>query len=92
MIKSWLHKGLQKFFEQGSLSRIQPTHAKRLEERLQVINRAKVVEDIALPHFRLHKLKGDRSDIWSVSVTGNWRITFLFYEGDAYIINYEDYH
>jgi len=92
LIKSWLHKGLQKFFEDGSLAGIQATHARRIQERLQTINRAKVIEDIALPPYRLHKLKGDRSDIWSVSVTGNWRITFRFFDGDAYIINYEDYH
>lgn len=71
---------------------IQAPHARRLAERLQVINQAKVIQDINLPPYRLHQLKGDRSGIWSISVTGNWRITFKFEDGNAYIINYEDYH
>ncbi|WP_419598231.1 type II toxin-antitoxin system RelE/ParE family toxin [Sutterella wadsworthensis] len=56
------------------------------------MNQAKVIQDINLPPYRLHQLKGDRSGIWSISVTGNWRITFKFEDGNAYIINYEDYH
>lgn len=92
MIKSWLHKGLKNFFETGSRAGIQAAHARRLEERLQVINRAKSVQEINFPAYRLHQLKGDRSDIWSITVTGNWRITFRFEDGDAYILNYEDYH
>jgi len=71
---------------------IQAAHARRLAERLQVINQAKVIQDINLLPYRLHQLKGDRSGIWSISVTGNWRITFKFEDGNAYIINYEDYH
>lgn len=92
MIRTWLHKGLKSFFETGSLAGIPAAHANRLAERLKIIDRAKSVQDINLPPFRLHKLKGDRQDIWSVSVTGNWRLTFLFEDGDAYILNYEDYH
>lgn len=92
MIVSWIHKGLKVFFETGSMAGIQAPHARRLAERLQVINQAKVIQDINLPPYRLHQLKGDRSGIWSISVTGNWRITFKFEDGNAYIINYEDYH
>ena len=92
MIVSWIHKGLKDFFETGSMAGIQAPHARRLAERLQVINQAKVIQDINLPPYRLHQLKGDRSGIWSISVTGNWRVTFKFEDGNAYIINYEDYH
>lgn len=92
MIVSWIHKGLKDFFGTGSMAGIQAPHARRLAERLQVINQAKVIQDINLPPYRLHQLKGDRSGIWSISVTGNWRITFKFEDGNAYIINYEDYH
>ena len=92
MIVSWIHKGLKDFFETGPMAGIQAPHARRLAERLQVINQAKVIQDINLPPYRLHQLKGDRSGIWSISVTGNWRITFKFEDGNAYIINYEDYH
>ncbi|WP_410100658.1 type II toxin-antitoxin system RelE/ParE family toxin, partial [Sutterella wadsworthensis] len=76
------------FFETNSMA----PHARRRAERLQVINQAKVIQDNNLPPYRLYQLKGDRSGIWSISVTGNWRITFKFEDGNAYIINYEDYH
>ena len=92
MIKSWLHKGLQNFFETGSLAGIQPSHAKKLGQRLALINRARSIAELNLKSLRLHQLTGDREGIWSVTVTGNWRITFQFIDGDAYIINYEDYH
>ena len=92
MIVSWIHKGLNIFFETSSMAGILAPHARRLAERLQVINQAKVIQDINLPPYRLHQLKGDRSGIWSISATGNWRITFKFEDGNAYIINYEDYH
>nr|WP_074024485.1 type II toxin-antitoxin system RelE/ParE family toxin [Xenorhabdus eapokensis] len=48
--------------------------------------------DLSLPSFKLHPLTGDRKGIWAVSVSGNWRLTFEFHDGDVYILNYEDYH
>lgn len=92
MIRSWLHKGLQNFFETGSLAGIQPSHAKKIQRRLSLIDGAETINDLNLESFRLHQLKGNREGIWSITVTGNWRITFQFLDGDAYIINYEDYH
>lgn len=92
MIKSWLHKGLQDFFETGSTAGIPATHARRLEERLVVLDQAETIQDLNLPAYRLHRLKGNRSDIWSITVTANWRLTFRFEDGNAYILNYEDYH
>jgi proteic killer suppression protein len=50
------------------------------------------IEDMDLPGFRLHPLKGPRTGIWAISVSGNWRITFRFEDGNAHIVNYEDYH
>ena len=51
------------------------------------------VEKIKIcPFYQYHKLKGDRDGIWSMTVSGNWRITFEFIDGDAYVLNYEDYH
>jgi proteic killer suppression protein len=50
------------------------------------------IEDMELPGFRLHPLKGDRKKQWAVSVSGNWRVVFEFKNGDAYVVNYEDYH
>ena len=92
MIKSFKHKGLQAFFDNGSKKGIQANHSGKLRMRLAALDTAQVIDDVDLPGYRLHKLKGDKSDTWSITVNGNWRITFEFEQGDAYIVNYEDYH
>lgn len=92
MIKSFKHKGLRLFFESGKTAGIQSSHAKKLKTRLQAIHFAQTVADVDRPGFSLHPLKGDKAGLWSVSVNGNWRITFEFRDGDAYILNYQDYH
>jgi toxin HigB-1 len=92
MIRSFKHKGLELFFEKGDYSRIQTKHQKRLRLQLSALDTAKVIEDMDLPGYRLHKLKGDRKNYWSITVNGNWRLTFEFIDGDAYIVNYENYH
>ena len=92
MIKSFAHKELEKFFLTGSKAGIQPRHEKRIRLILAQLNQAKTIEDMAIPTLRLHELKGDRQDVWSVTVQANWRITFRFENGDAEVVNYEDYH
>jgi len=92
MIKSFKHKGLRLFFETGKSAGIQAKHVKKLRMQLAAIDTAQVLDDIDLPGFSLHSLKGERSGIWSISVSGNWRVTFEFRDGNAYILNYEDYH
>ena len=92
MIKSFKHKGLEKFYTRGSVAGIQPAHATRIRDRLAFLNAAHVIEDMDKPGYRLHKLKGDREGLWSITVSGNWRIVFRFADGDAFIVNYEDYH
>lgn len=92
MIQSFRHKGLRKFFESGSAAGIQPHHAKRLRMQLTALDTAQSIEDMNIPGFRLHPLKGEERGRWSVWVNGNWRLTFEFKEGHAYILDYEDYH
>lgn len=92
MIKSWQHKGLKRFFETGITSGIQAKHASRLRILLAVLNAAIKPEDMNLVGFKFHSLKGNRKDEFSVTVNGNWRITFRFEGGDAILVNYEDYH
>ncbi|EHD9191502.1 type II toxin-antitoxin system RelE/ParE family toxin [Salmonella enterica] len=92
MIKSFKHKGLKKFFETGSTAGIDAKQAQKISTRLEVLNRAREIEDIDIPGFFLHPLTGNRKGIWSITVTGNWRITFKLLDGDVYIVNYEDYH
>ena len=60
--------------------------------QLAALDTARNIDDLNLPGYRLHSLKGNRKGIWSITVSGNWRITFEFDEGNAYIVNYEDYH
>lgn len=92
MIKSFKHKGLRRFFETGSLAGIQAAHTNRLRMQLAALDTAQTIEDMDVPGFRLHSLRGDRAGIWSITVSGNWRVTFEFIDGHAYIVNYEDYH
>lgn len=92
MIKSFKHKGLRVFFETGKTSGIQAKHQKKLKMQLATLDTATVIEDMALPGYKLHELKGTRKGIWSITVNGNWRITFEFKDGNAYIVNYEDYY
>ena len=92
MIRSFRHKGLQRFFETGSKSGIQAQHADRLRLILAQLNAATKPDDMALPGLVLHPLRGDRKGTWSVRVSGNWRVTFAFAGADAEIVGYEDYH
>lgn len=92
MLKSFKHKGLREFFEDGSKRGISANQAQRIKIRLDVISAATQIDDISVPGFDLHELKGDRAGTWSLSVSGNWRITFRFENGDAYDLDLEDYH
>lgn len=60
--------------------------------QLAALDTAHVIDDMNLPGFRLHPLKGDKAGRWSITVSGNWRMTFEFREGNAYVLDYEDYH
>lgn len=92
MIKSFKHKGLHKFFINGSTAGINTKHAPRLELRLQALHTATEIDDMDIPGWRLHSLKGDKAGLWAVNVSGNWRVVFEFKDGHAYVVNYEDYH
>lgn len=92
MIKSFRHKGLRRFHETGSTSGIQASHDKRLRMQPAALDTAQALEDMDIPGFRLHPLKGKLRGRWSITVNGNWRLTFEFQDGSAYILDYEDYH
>ncbi len=92
MIKSFKHKGLKLFFEKGICSGIQTKHQNKLKVQLAALDTALEIEDMDLPGYNLHPLKGQRKDYWSITVNRNWRITFIFEDGDASVVNYEDYH
>ena len=92
MIHSFRHKGLRKLFETGSAAGVQASHTKRLRLQLTALDTAHVIDDLDIPGFGLHPLKGQMRGRWAISVNGNWRITFEFKDGNAYVLDYEDYH
>lgn len=92
MIKSFRHTGLEKFFVKGTAAGIQAKHIKKLRLQLAVINTASVIADINKPGWRLHQLNPKKDDIWAIDVNGNWRVTFQFRNGNAFILDYRDYH
>jgi len=92
MIKSFKHKGLEKFYLKGTSAGIQAKHSKKLRFQLAALDSAHHIDDLDLPGYRLQPLKGLREGIWSIMVSGNWRLTFEFTDGNVHIINYEDYH
>lgn len=91
-IKSFRHKGLRRFYETESAAGIQASHAKRLRLQLGALDSAQSIEDMDVPGYALHSLKGELRARWAVSVSGNWRLTFEFKDGNAYVLDYEDYH
>ena len=92
MIKSFRHKGLQRFYERGSKAGIRPEHASKLSRILARLDRVRGPDDMNVPGWRLHPLSGDLADHWSVWVSGNWRVTFSFEGEDAILLDYQDYH
>jgi len=92
VIQSFRHKGLRRFYEIGNAAGIQPKHAKRLRMLLIALDTAQAIEDMNVPGFNLHALKGKEKRRWSIWVNGNWRLTFEFHGGHAHVIDYEDYH
>lgn len=92
VIKSFRHAGLEKFFKTGSKAGIQPKHAIKLSLQLFALDYATSAADMASPGWDLHPLKGDLKGHWSVTVNGNWRMTFTFEGEHAILVDYQDYH
>lgn len=92
MIRSFRHKGIEAFFRTGSTARIQASHANKLRLQLAMLDAALAPKDMDVPSWRLHPLKGKLKDHWAISVNGNWRLTFTFENGDAVLVDYQDYH
>ena len=92
MIKSFAHKGLQRFHFSGSKAGIQAIHAPRLRLILALLEQARVIDDMNAPGLALHPQRGALAGQWAVTVQANWRVIFRFKDGDAEIVNYLDYH
>jgi proteic killer suppression protein len=83
---------MQDFFETSSKSGIQPNHALKLRIQLTRLDDATSPQDMNAPGWRLHRLAGNMSDHWAITVNGNWRLTFMFEGEDAVLVDYQDYH
>lgn len=92
MIKSFAHKGLERFFLDGVKKGIQAKHAQKIADILDLVDAAQDIRDLNFPGSGLHQLKGRLKEFWAVKVSGNWRIIFRFRNGDVFEVNYVDYH
>jgi proteic killer suppression protein len=92
MIRSIRHRGLKRLFERDDRSGIRPDLADTVQEILTVLEDAATPQELNLPGYRLHPLKGDLKGFWSVTVRANWRIIFRFEGTDACDVELIDYH
>jgi proteic killer suppression protein len=92
MIRSFKHRGLKKLYEDDDPSGIRPDLRKYVEDILARLDDAQTPQALSLPGYRLHPLKGELKDFWSVMVKRNWRIIFRFEDGDAFDVELIDYH
>ena len=92
MIRRFRHRGLKRLYERDDPSRVATDLVERVKLALADLDSANHLRDIDLPGYRLHPLRGDRRGIWSISVSGNWRITFRFEGDDVYDVDLVDYH
>lgn len=92
MIASFRHRGLKALYEGKTTRRVNPLHVEKLKDIVAVLDISSGPEGLNLPGFRLHELRGERQRYYSVRVSGNWRVTFRFEDGDAIDVDYVDYH
>jgi proteic killer suppression protein len=92
VIVSFRHKGLERLYHQGSKKGLPAAQVPKLLRILSALDVAQASEDLAIPSFRTHPLKGDLAGHWSIWVNGNWRVTFRFVDSDVELVDYQDYH
>jgi toxin HigB-1 len=92
VIVGFKHRGLRQLYEQGDRSKLRPDMVAKIERVLQRLDVATTAEQMNLPGWRLHLLKGDLKGFWSVTINGNWRIIFRFDGADVADVDLIDYH
>ena len=92
MIKTFAHKGLERLFLTGNKRGVNAKQSAKITRILDRLEASSEPTDMNLPGFAFHGLKQNRKGCFSVKVSGNWRITFTFKQGNAYDVNLEDYH
>ena len=92
MIKTFRHRGLRRLYERDDPSKVGADLVNWIAVALADLDEASKPDDLNMPGYRLHRLKGDLSGLWSMSISGNWRITFRLEGGDVYDVDLVDYH
>ena len=92
MIRGFRHKGLRQLYDKGDRRKVLPAYADKIERIMARLDQAARPDDMDLPGYRLHPLKGSLAGFWSVTVSGNWRIVFRFEDGDVNDVDLIDYH
>jgi proteic killer suppression protein len=92
MIRSFRHKGLKLLYYEGDRSKLRPDIAAKVERFFTLLDQADKPEDVDMPGFGLHALKGNKKGFWSVSVSRNHRLIFRLEHGEAYDLDLVDYH
>ena len=92
MTRTIRHRGLKRLGEHGDPSRVRADQVKRISDVLAHLDQAQKPSDLDLPGYRLHPLKGEFRGLWSVTISGNWRIVFRFEDGAAFDVDLVDYH
>ena len=92
MIRRFRHRGLRRLYENDDRRELNPEHADKIARMLARLDEATRPEQLDLPGFRLHPLKGELAGYWSITVRANWRIIFRFEQGAATDVDLVDYH
>jgi len=92
VIGSFKHKGLKRLYDKDDGGKLNADHLQKISRILSLLDVATGPQDLDLPGFGLHRLKGDLKGHYAVSVSGNWRITFKFEDGEPQDVNLLDYH
>lgn len=92
MIQSIRHRGLRRLYDEDDPRGVMAEHAEKLRDILARLDAARVVTDMDLPGFRLHPLRGNLRGYWTVTVRANWRVIFRYADGEAFDVDYVDYH
>jgi toxin HigB-1 len=92
VIRSVRHKGLKRFYEDDDIRSIRKERVLKLRDILARLDAAHALQDLDLPGFHLHSLKGDLAGYCAITVRANWRVIFRFADGDVFDVDYVDYH
>ena len=92
MIKRFRHRGLKRLYDKDDRRGLNPDHVAKIARALARLGQAERPDEMDLPGFRLHPLKGDLVGFWSITITANWRIIFRFEGADVTDVDYMDYH